>query len=97
MNGRAYAQLPPSGRGHAMVNHDPRHPEFARDDGRDGVREVVIGMFSVPLPKKSHRAGRCRRDRRRRGGRRIQKRTAPFLRHVVHEQGVIELRLQIEG
>ena len=36
----AYARLPRAGRGHATVNHNPKCPEFARDDDGDGVREV---------------------------------------------------------
>lgn len=36
----AYNHLPEHGRAHASVDHNPYHPEWARDDDGDGVREV---------------------------------------------------------
>lgn len=36
----AYRHLGESNRGHRTVNHNPRCPEWARDDDGDGVREV---------------------------------------------------------
>lgn len=36
----AYHRLEESGRPHPTVNHNPRCPEWARDDDGDGVREV---------------------------------------------------------
>lgn len=35
-----YARLAAAGRGHATVRHSPGHPEWARDDDGDGIREV---------------------------------------------------------
>jgi transposase-like protein len=36
----AYNHLPEQGREHSSVEHNPYHPEWARDDDGDGVREV---------------------------------------------------------
>lgn len=36
----AYGHLEDQQRGHAAVDHNPRHPEWARDDDGDGIREV---------------------------------------------------------
>jgi len=37
---QAYNHLPEQGRRHGAVDHNPFHPEWARDDDGDGVREV---------------------------------------------------------
>jgi hypothetical protein len=36
----AYRHLPQADRLHRTVNHNPRGPEWARDDDGDGIREV---------------------------------------------------------
>jgi transposase-like protein len=36
----AYNHLPEQDRAHRSVQHNPSHPEWARDDDGDGVREV---------------------------------------------------------
>jgi transposase len=37
---QAYNHLPEQGRRHSSVDHNPYHPEWARDEDGDGVREV---------------------------------------------------------
>ena len=42
---QAYNHLPRHGRPRRSVNHNPRAPEWARDDDGDGVREVHINTM----------------------------------------------------
>ena len=41
----AYASLPEQDRRHATVCHAPPHPEWARDDDGDGIREVHVNTL----------------------------------------------------